>query len=92
MFLQAVVYEFKVELHLLHDGLLHCEVLPSVLPTMLDVILGAYELKFFAGYLNIIDLPIILPLFLSRRPVLYSVLFTNIICLSESRDTATSAY
>ena len=66
MFLQAIVNEFKVELHLLHDGLLHSEVLSSILASILDVILGAYELKFFTGYLNIVDPPMILPLLLPR--------------------------
>ena len=92
MFLQAVVNEFKVELHLLHNGLLHCEVLPRVLPSMLDVILGAYEFEFLAGYLNVVGLPMMLPLPLPRGPVLYSVLFANVICLSDPRDVAASAY
>jgi len=92
MFLQAVVNEFKVEFHLLHDGLLHCEVLPSVLPAMLDVILGAYKLEFLAGDLNVVSLPIMLPLPLPRGPILYSVLFANVICLSDTRDVAATAY
>jgi hypothetical protein len=92
MFLQAVVNEFEVEFHLLHNRLLHSEVFPSVLPSMLDVILGAYELEFLAGYLNIVGLSMMLALLLPRRPILYSVLFNSIICLSEPRDAATSAY
>jgi hypothetical protein len=92
MFLQAVINKFKVEFHLFHDGLLHCEVLPRVLPSMLDVILGAYEFEFLAGYLNVVGLPMMLPLPLPRRPILYGVLFANIICLSDASDVAASTY
>ena len=92
MFLQAIVNEFKVELHLLHDGLLHCEVLPRVLPAMLDVILRAYEFEFLAGHLNVVGLPMMLPLSLPRGSVLNGVLFAYVICLSDPRDVAASAY